>query len=461
MHAFSSHQLEEIVKELSADKYAGRLGGSCEYDSSANWLARKFRKYNIKPLGDNGSYLQWYKIPYTKVFKGCELKLRIPVKGGELIKDYKYISEFIPGATSGNGKVKAEVIYAGYGITAPELNYDDYKKVDVKGKIILIEREVPLAPLDNPELFKKWEPYSYHQYKLKNAIDHGAIGMIYNYGPITNPNNDYYKGFIYTHVGNAVVEDMFKGHKNSHKETIDIIKNDFKPQSFKTGKIVSIKNNTRHFPDGRSSNVIAWIEGNDPNLKNEYILVGAHLDHVGQCWETMPGANDNASGIAVILEIARILKEYNIKLKRSIVFIAFGSEEQGIIGAKHYLENPVVPLKQTIGLINLDGVGSGDKISITAGKNFPQLYEAMDEANQKYIHREMRPNKFLNISRPRLDAARFMKAGIPILSFGAYGNPKTWKVYHQPGDNMEIIDPEIMEDIAQLVYLGLIKLANK
>jgi hypothetical protein len=102
----------------------------------------------------------------------------------------------MPGSTSGNGEVTAEVVYAGYGITAPELGYDDYAGIDVKGKIILIEREAPVSPDAGAEKFNPWYNYSFHQTKLENAVKHGAAGMLYNYGPISNPNNAYNEKFM-------------------------------------------------------------------------------------------------------------------------------------------------------------------------------------------------------------------------------------------------------------------------
>ncbi len=462
MHSISSHDLYQRVVDLTSEKFGGRLTGTPTYDLAADYLADFFKTNGIAPKGDHNTYFQKFKIPYTEVFEGCSLTLNIPVKKGELHKEYKYYSEFVPGATSSSGEVTGDVIYAGYGITAPELGYDDYKGIDVKGKIILIEREIPLNARDNQDLFIKWAPYSYHQYKLKNAIEHGAIGMIYNYGPLSNPNNDYYEGFVYTHVGDVVVADMFAGSGSTHAETIKKIKETLKPQSFKTGKNITIKNITKHHPEGVGSNVIGYIEGSDPVLKNEVVLIGAHLDHLGYCWEMMPGANDNASGVAVMMEVARALKAHNITLKRSILFVSFGAEEQGIIGSKAYLENPTFAFDKTVGLINLDGVGVGDKISALAGKNFPELFKPLADANDKYVHRTMRASEFSNISRPRLDAARFMTAGIPIVSFGTYGKGEEGpSVYHLPSDNIDLITPEIMEDLAQIIFVGIIELANK
>lgn len=462
MHSISSHTLNDIVVELASEKYGGRLTGSPTYDLSTDYLSDFFKKYGVEPIGDNGTFLQKFPHPYTEVFKDCSLTLSIPIKNGELKKHYQYYNEFVPGATSSSGTVTAEVVYAGYGISAPELGYDDYKNVDVKGKIILIEREVPVSTRGDKEVFKKWAPYSYHQYKLHNAVEHGAIGMIYNYGPISNPNNDYSEGFVYTHVGDTVVADIFEGTGKTHAETIQKIKDKLKPQSFYTKKTITIKNTTKHHADGIGSNVMGYIEGSDPVLKDEVIMIGAHLDHLGYCYEMMPGANDNASAVAVMMEVARALKEHDIKLKRSIVFAGFGAEEAGVAGALAYVENPIFPLEKTVGLINMDGVGVGTKISALAGKTFPDLYQPLANANDKYVHRVMRSSEFANIARPRLDAARFMTAGVPIVNFSTYGvNHGEPSVYHLPGDDTDRITPEIMEDLAQIVFVGIIELANK
>lgn len=457
MHSISSHTLLDYVKELTLEKFGGRLTGTEEYKACAEWVSSLLKKWNIEPAGNNGTYLQSYSLEYTIVHKGCELILNIPYKNSVIKKNYRYEDEFIPGATSGSGEITAEVIYVGYGITAPELGYDDYKGVDVKGKIVLMEREVPVEPDKDPETFKKWRPYSFHQYKLENAVAHGAKGMLYNYGPIANPNNSYNKDFIYTHVGDAVVEDIFSGTGRNHKDVVEKIKKTLKPQSFSTGKIVTIKNITEHFPNGIGYNVIGMIRGNDPELKDEAIIVGAHLDHLGRCYELMPGANDNASGVAVILGIAEALSKLSIKPKRTIIFIFFGSEEQGVYGSEYYLEHPVFPIEKTIGFINLDGVGCGFRINALAGENYPEFFEFIKKANEKYIHRELRSSYFANIARPRLDAARFMWKGIPSISFSVSGSQS---FYHITKDSIETITPEILEDLAQLLFIALIDMAN-
>jgi hypothetical protein len=457
MHSISSHDLFMYVKELASDKYEGRLTGTEGYNASAEWVASYFKKWGVLPAGDNGTYLQAFQNPYTLIFEDCGVWLHLSKEDPDFRKSYVYEEEFIPGATSGSGEITAEVIYAGYGVTAPELGYDDYKGIDVKGKIILIEREAPVSPNDDPELFKKWRPYSFHQYKLENAVAQGAAGMLYNYGPISNPNNAYDENFIYSHVGRAVVADVFSGTGRDHRETVSSIRKNLKPLSFPTGKTFTIKNHTEHFPDGIGYNLIGLIEGSDPELKKELIILGGHLDHLGRCYEIMPGANDNASAVAVIMGVAEALTESPIKPKRSVMFLCFGAEEQAVAGSEYYLKNPLFPLEKTMALLNMDGVGCGYRLSALAGENFPALWEFVKKANEKYIHRQISSRYFANLARPRLDAARFMWKGIPTLSFGSSGSRS---YYHITKDDIDTITPEIMEDLAQLLFMSILDIAN-
>jgi hypothetical protein len=457
MHSIHSQTLYDYVEELASDKYWGRLTGTEGYNQSAAWVASHFKKWGVQPAGDNGTYLQAFTHPYTLVFEDCFLTMHVPHKDGTIDKRYVYEEEFIPGSTSDSGEVTAEVIYVGYGITAPELGFDEYAGLDVQGKIVLMEREAPVSPNQDPEVFKKWRPYSFHQYKLKNAAAHGARGMLYNYH-ISNPNNAFAEGFIYSHIGDAVVGDIFTGTGREHKEVVAAIRQELKPHSFNTEKVFTIKNSTEHHADGTAYNLVGKIEGSDPVLKDEVIILGGHLDHLGRCYEIMPGANDNASAVAVIMGIAEALSESPVKPRRTILFNCFGAEEQGVAGSKFYVENPIFPLEKTVCLINMDGVGAGDKLSALAANNYPDLWEYIKRANEKYIHRLVNPTYFRNNARPRLDAARFMWAGVPSVSFGAYGSRS---YYHVTKDNIEIITPEIMEDLAQMLFMAILDMANQ
>ncbi len=468
MHLVSSNVLYDYVKEMVAEKYGGRLTGTKEYEACVAWVESLLKSWGIEPGGENGTYRQLYPSPYTIVFPGGVCEMTLPAgKGGMVKKSYKYEDEFIPGGTSGSGEVTAEVLYVGYGITAPELGYDDYKGLDVKGKIVLLEPEVPVPPAEKTlELFKKWRPYSFHQYKLRNAAEHGAKGMIYNYGPIGNPNNAYVEGFIYHHVGAAVVADVFAGTGRGHDEVVGRIRKELKPQSFATGKTMTISNRTEHHPDGVGINLIGKITGSDPALKDEVIVIGGHLDHLGRMWALMPGANDNATAAAVTLGVAEAMAKCAVKPKRTVVFFFFGSEEQsenqGTEGSHYYTEHPIYPLDKTAVFINMEGPGIGDKISASGGTTFPKFWEFVDRANKGYIHRVLSTGPASYPARPRQDSAWFFWKGVPSLTFGAYGGTRPpYSTYHNTHDSLELITPEIMEDIAQLLFMTIMDISDE
>ncbi|HEX7486267.1 MAG TPA: M20/M25/M40 family metallo-hydrolase [Vicinamibacterales bacterium] len=462
MHGISSHTLLDYVKEMASPKYAGRLTGTPSYDAVAQWTADLLASWKIKPAGDKGTFYQKFPDPYTLVLPGGSLSLDIRLPGGETIKrPYVLEEEFFPGSTSGSGTITAEVVYVGFGTTAPELGYDDYAGVDVKGKLVMMEPESPVGPDRDPELFKKWRPYSFHDYKVQNAAKHGAAGLVYNYF-IVNPNCAFVEGFGWAAVSRVVWDDVFTGTGKKHDDVVKGIRSTLKPASFATGKVMTMKNVTEHHPEGIGSNVVGYIEGTDPVLKQEAIVIGAHLDHLGLNPLLMPGAHDNASGVAVMLSVAQALATSGIPLKRSIVFVAFGAEEQGVKGSEFYVAHPFVPNGKTKAMLNLESVGRGESIGAGAGRNFPELWDVIDRLNKKYIHRPVTASANANLARPRQDAAHFLWANVPTISFGTGGaKPLPYASYHTSKDSVDIITPEIMEDLSRLVFLTTVELATK
>jgi hypothetical protein len=461
MHSISSHTLLDYVKELAAPKYRGRLTGTPGYDAAAEWASGLLRSWKIKSAGDSSTYLQHFPDPYTLVLPGARLVLHVPLPGqGSIQKPYVYEQDFFPGSTSDSGSVTAEVIYVGYGATAPELAYDDYAGVEVKGKIVLMEPEVPVTPDQEPELFKKWRPYSFHDYKVRNAQQHGAAGMIYDYH-IANPNCVFLKNFVLTYVGRTVVDDVFAGTGKKHDEVVRAIRSSRQPASFATGKLFTIQDVTEYHPEGVGANVVGFLEGADATIKQEAILIGAHLDHVGMNDQLMPGANDNASGAAVLLGVADALATSGIPLKRTIVVVLFGAEEQGVKGSEFYVAHPFMPNNRLKAMLNLETVGRGERITAGGGRNYPQLWEFIERNNRKYIHRPVSATLTANLARPRQDAAHFMWANVPTISFGVAGAPPLpFATYHTTKDSPDIITPEIMEDLARLVFLAVVEMAN-
>jgi Zn-dependent M28 family amino/carboxypeptidase len=258
-----------------------------------------------------------------------------------------------------------------------------------------------------------------------------------------------------------VWNDVFAGAGRKRDDLVKAIRSTLKPASFATGETMTIVNRTEHHPEGIGSNVVGYIEGSDPVLKQEAIVIGAHLDHLGLNPVLMPGAHDNASGAAVLLGAAQALAESKIPFKRTIVFVLFGAEEQGVKGSEFYVAHPFVPNARTKAMLNLESVGRGEAISAGSGRNFPALWEVIDRENKQYIHRPVTPTANANLARPRQDAAHFLWAGVPTISFGTGGGqPLPYAYYHTSRDAIDIITPEIMMDLSRLLFLTTVELAK-
>ena len=461
-HAIRSEEMMTWIEKLCSPEFNGRLTGTPEFVASAEWVAGKLKEWGIKPVCDSGNYYQWFNFPYTVVNDIGNLTLNLVQSDGSVIKkNYSYPDDYYPGMNSGSGEITAEVVFVGYGVTAPELNYDDYKGINVKGKIVLMNRDVPYSDPKNPE-YKKWVGYCYHQYKLGNAVRHGAAGMLYIDGAMANPNISYDPSIIVCGIGPQPLKDIFAGLKTTNKEILDKITKTFKPLSFNTGKSVTIKANTTRHPEGKACNVIGMIEGNDPVLKNEAIIIGGHLDAVGRAGKVVNGALDNASGIVDILGTAKAMALSGISLKRSVIFVFFGGEESGLIGSKLFTEKTSYTKDKTITFINLDMVGNGTGFSVSAGSPYQELLSYFVKANSQYVHRTIQtsaPVPGAYYGRPRSDGVVFSMAGYRTMDIGTTGWYK--KVfYHLPGDDPDAITIDIMEDVAKMIYVALINMAN-
>ena len=453
-HSISSNEILDFAKELSSEKYKGRLSGSPEYQQAAQWCADKFREWGVKPA-NSGSYFQYFPNEYSDVLSFGEVRYS---NGGEST-ELKFLDDYLPGSNSSDGTVEAGLVYVGYGITAPELGYDDYKNVDVKGKIVILEPGTPYT--QNDTTLGKWTPYAYHRYKFRNAVKHGAAGMIYN-SKIANPNTVNLEGFIYAHLDSKVTEKIFADAGKDYTEISKQLRN-FEAPSFALAadQKVMITAETKYHPDAKGCNVVGWIEGSDPELKNEVIIIGGHLDGQGQMGDVyFPGALDNASGVCDILEAAKALATSEIRPKRSVLFILIGGEECGLYGSKYYAENPLFPVNKTRLMINLDMVGNGTGFFFSGGKTHTALFKHFEEVNTNYIHREIGASEVRkNYGRPRSDESNFENVGIK--TFGLWTRNSVFPVYyHDPRDKTDVLTPEIMEDAAKLLYLGVLGIAN-
>lgn len=456
-HGISSHDLLDYATELSSEKYAGRLSGSPGYEASARWVASLVEDWGLKPGVGDSSFFQWFPNAWTDVLTPGSVKLLPKPDSGEKQRVLHFPDEYYPGSNSANGTAEGEVVYAGFGISAPELNYDDYANLDVKGKIVMIEPGVPYTR--NDSILAKWEPYSYHRYKFQRAKELGASGLLY-VGLTANPNTSRIEGFIFAHISEEIAEELLEGTGWKYANLKPEITKSMKPVSFATNRGVAISSSTKHYPDAFSCNVVAVVEGSDPILKHEAIVVGAHLDGVGSPGMLFPGALDNASGVADLLGAARAMVSSEIKPSRSVVFVFFGGEECGLYGSKAFVEEQIWPKEKTVFMINLDMVGNGTGFHLSGGLSYPEIFRHFEAANQTYLHRELRASEVReSFGRPRTDGAVFEKAGYKTLQLWTTGSVKP-VYYHHPLDNIDGLTPEIMEDAAKLLYIGILGVAN-
>ncbi|MFR1242822.1 MAG: M20/M25/M40 family metallo-hydrolase, partial [Butyricimonas faecihominis] len=377
-HSISSDEIMEYVHELCKEEYNGRLAGTGEYMKCAFWCAEQLCDFGLEPAGDDGSYLQHFRMPTTSLID-CRLKK----VGNE--QEYVFPRDFYPGMNSDSGKVEnAEVVYAGYGITAPEYGYDDYEGIDVKGKIVIIERGIPYRDKDEKKRFDLYMRYASESYKLPQALKKGAAAVLL-VGKLAHTGIAFSKGMIYTHVDPSMVDELVTEAGYTRDGLKKQIGEKQKPCSFNTGCRLNMDVVTRHYPYATTCNVIGVIKGVDTTSS---IVLGAHLDHLGNNGLMFPGALDNASGVALQLAVAKALAASGIKPEKNIVFAFFGAEERGIKGAIHYLNHPTFPLDKTMCMLNIDMVGNGNGLSVWGAESFPAVAKIFAEVNDRWLHRE-------------------------------------------------------------------------
>lgn len=459
LHRVSEATITEWMHTLIAPEMRGRLAGDIGYDLAAQWAAKKLEGWGLKPFAPIGSYFQEFPQPFTLIKDKGNLQMIAGNGRGKVAKSFMYATDYWPSGLSGSGKHQAEVVYVGFGISAPELGYDDYQDIDVAGKIVIVELGSPYEGT-SPDTLAMWHPFAQTDYKIKNAAKHGAKGMLMAY-MAANPRPTVLPGFLYLSVADHVVEEFLAGTGRELKTLREQINTEMRPQSFGTGKQALMTVNNQFFPDGRTSNVVAVIEGSDPVLKHEYMIIGAHLDHLGMMPVLFPGALDNASGTTIAMGVARSLAEAGITLKRTLIILLFGAEEVGLVGAQWFVDNWPFERDQIRFMINLDMVGRGNSFFAATSEPWKELLPFFERNNERWVHRPMqtRSGPWAYSFRPRTDGAVFSNEKIPAIHFGTRG-ATTRTIYHVPEDTMQQIEVEIMRDVIKLLTMTMIEMGN-
>ncbi len=447
--------------DLSSDEMRGRNTGSPEYDSAARYVASKVQQMGLSPAGDDGTFFQ--SVPFRNATHSEPPKLTI--NGEELTFEKDFGLRPIHGASE--VALNAPVVFVGLGISAPDLGYDDYANVDVAGKFVMFIDDMPTA-------FSSLERTVLWGSKTETAMKRGALGVILVtpqkwLEPITKWTlmTRRFSRRSFGTVEPVGSPSMISAVINYLKATelMMSVGQDFasiyegllagKPQSFEFGFEASVQASSNH-EDFQSPNVAALMAGGDPKLKEEVVVLSAHLDHVGvgnpvKGDSIYNGTLDNASGSAAVLTIANTLSKMDAP-KRSVLFLWVTGEEKGLLGSEYWAKYPTIDRERIVANQNMDmlnGLFMGAEDIVAYGYEHSNLSEAVDFAKEELSFQLMddptpQQNFFV-----RSDQYRFVQQGIPAIwiwtrQLAAQEQPdsvrrwnKWWKQhYHRPSDDM-------------------------
>jgi Zn-dependent M28 family amino/carboxypeptidase len=470
------------VKVLSSDEYEGRAPGTKGEDLSVKYIQDQFKKLNLKPGNPDGTYVQ--KVPLVGIL-GKQAKPLTFSKGPQkqTLKWADDVVAWTKHVADGASIDNTDVVFAGYGVEAPEYNWNDFKDVDVKGKTIIVLVNDPAVPdpsnpakLD-PNLFKG-EAMTYYgrwTYKFEEGARKGAaaILVVHETGPAGYPFkvvqgnlNEKFdlvtpdKNMSRANIEGWITTDAAKKILAMGGQDFEALKKqartrEFKPVPLGLKASMAVRNTLRTID---SQNVVARLEGSDPALKDEYVVYSAHWDHLGvgapvNGDKIYNGALDNASGVATVLEIARAFTQAQPQPKRSILFLMVTAEEQGLLGSQYYSISPLYPLNKTLANINIDGVNQwGRTKDITVigmgASDLDEYLKAAADEQGRVLRPDPEPEKGFYY---RSDHFNFAKQGVPALDPDAgiefvgkdadYGKRKrdeyTEKDYHAPSDQVK------------------------
>jgi Zn-dependent M28 family amino/carboxypeptidase len=470
MQKINPERIRGHVRFLSHDLLEGRGTGQRGGDIAAEYIATQFALYGLKPAGDNGAYLQ--KVPMVGITPQPETTFSLASSKGAGT-DLKPLDDYVAydQTQQPQSDVDAEIVYVGYGITAPEYKWDDYKGTDVRGKVLLMLVNEP--PSDDVKFFngKALTYYGRWTYKYEEAARRGALGAIlihqtemasYPWEVVRNSNSgekSYLRldgtpklkvaAWVQTSVAKQMAE---SAGMNLEKMMADARSRDFNPVTLPVKLKAHMVSKIRPF---ESNNVLAMLPGAHAKLRNEAVLYTAHYDHLG-IRPDMPGdniyngADDNATGCGILLEVARTYSEAPQRPRRSILFASVTAEEQGLLGSEYLGKHPPIPAGKITLDLNYDDIpplGSPEDVEVSGAErtNFYPTLEAMAKMFRLAIRPDSRPEAGHYYRSDHFSLAR---VGIPAFSVNEgtkyKGHDATWglqqaeeytsKHYHQPSD---------------------------
>lgn len=461
LEEISPERMLADIKELSGPAFNGRQTGTDDDQKSAAFVADRFSALRLHRSTASPPENRTNPLPQQEWKQTLSVIAKtIQPDPFVQIADHPQLHigpDFLPILDSPSADIHATIVFVGYGISDPSQGIDDYAGLDVRNKVVLFLRGKP-------------EPYKgtvTQADKVRTAKENGAVAYLTATGPVLSPyelrrgvtgtptaiydNSPPLPGaWVSTAVAESIVTRATAG-KGRLRDIQEELMRTNTSRSFATEVTARLAWTTLSSP-GTLFNIASLIRGYSPRVQ-ETVIIGAHRDHFGlQGGRLFAGADDNASGTAVMLEVARILASAPAAPKRSILFISFSGEEQGLLGSRHYVSQPIAPLTSTVGMINIDhaGVGNG---RLTVGVTGFEKSVASESGQTAGLSDKLDLYGFF----PGGDHVPFKEAGIPTVTVVSGGvHPH----FHQPTDTADTIDPEIVKSVARYVLALAWQLAN-
>lgn len=449
----TKEEIYEHIKYLASDELEGRFTGTEQCRKAAEYIAKEFEKSGLQPAF-NGSYFQ--EFPFISEIKlgnnSCEF-----VNGEKIL--LKINDDFTPLPFSDNLDIEGKVVFAGFGISSKENNYDDYEGIDVKNKIVIVFRNHP--DLNTPH--SPLEQFAGLRFKATVARDKGAAGIIFVNTSDKKDDDKLFKleydgaakikGISVIQIKRDVFQKLLSNLKLDAEELEKQIIENRKPNSFQLNNSAKIKTEVIEV-ESISWNVGGLLKGTDQKLSDEYLVIGAHFDHLGwgkqnSLYQGEPmihnGADDNASGTAGVLELAEKFASEKANLKRSILFFAFSGEELGLLGSSYLVNHFPIPIEKVVSMINMDMIGRlKDSSLIVYGTGTSTNWKNMLNEKNSFGFKLTFNDEGFGPS----DHSSFYGKKIPVLFFftGTHAD------YHKPSDDYDKINSDGAEKVLTYIY---------
>src|SRR5262245_4049838 len=483
---------------LASDAMGGRDSLSQEGRIAAEYIAGFYHRAGLKPVGDNDTYFQNFPMTAGRIDREHTYLRATFGKAATMTRDFAFGPDYTLGRQGNvDASARAPLVFAGYGITAPEFAYDDFKGVDVRGKVVMVLTHEPQEH-DAASRFKgRYNTvHAFNWWKPEVIRQHGAAAILIVQEKTSDrktvrkpsgPTNAQIRTERGTHaltspfwdlpfftISRQAADELLRPSGNTIDQLQEQVDRSGQPHSMPIPDVtVDLRRAIKDRQVIQTRNVVGVIEGSDPTLKNEYVLVTGHYDHVGQSGPFIyHGADDTASAVPAVIALAEAFKANPAPPKRSLMFLIFEAEEDGLLGAFHYVDHPIVPLDKTVAVLNSDMIGRDEddrEWNTTADQNRnqvnvigtlynPDLRRVIDAENQQiglkldYKTDGNDPEGWFS----RSDHYPFAIKGVPMVLF----NTGEHLDYHTANDTWDRINYPKIEKITRLIYLSAKALCN-